>query len=60
MSKMAIFRGVTKGLNAVLNPVLSKKTGGHVTSAFGTPRQKLGLGIVQNWAKVTILRGVAS
>ena len=29
--------------------LLSKKTGGHVTSAFGTPRQKLGLGIVQNW-----------
>jgi len=28
---------------------LSKKTGGHVTSAFGTPRRKWGLGIVQNW-----------
>jgi len=28
---------------------LSKKTGGHVTSAFGTPRWKLGLGIVQTW-----------
>jgi len=29
--------------------ILSKKTGGHVTSAFGTPGPKLGLGIVQTW-----------
>jgi len=29
--------------------IFNKTTGGHVTSAFGTPRQKLDMVVVQNW-----------
>ena len=36
-------------LRAFAIVILSKKNEHHVTSAFGTPGPKLGLGIVQTW-----------